>query len=148
MSDHGQAPPITMPMHGLTRYLKARVEVTEGVLRWEVPRTLLGVVPLGVRRVAVAVAEVGSVRVSRTVRPLRLVAGVAIVVAPFLLGWWWAAVPMVLVGLWVTLVSLGPQLEVVTVAGARHRAAICFGHQIDAEVYIEAVNDLAQQARQ
>jgi hypothetical protein len=82
------------------------------------------------------------------VRPFRLLAGVAIVVAPFVLAWWWAAVPMVLVGLWVALVSLGPQLEVVTVAGARHRAAVCFGHQMDAEIYVEAVNDLAEQARQ
>jgi hypothetical protein len=49
-------------------------------------------------------------------------------------------------GIWVTLVSLGPHLEVGTLSGKRHRVGVCFGHQIDAELYAAAVNGLVEEA--
>lgn len=139
----GQAPPITLPVHGLVRYAHARVEATEAAVRWELPRLLLGVIPFGVRRVVVPVGDVRSVTVGRAVRPFRLLVGVALMVAPWFFLAWWAALLMLISGLWVALVSLGPQLLLVTRSGTRHRAAVCFGHQIDAELYIAAVYDLA-----
>jgi hypothetical protein len=51
-----------------------------------------------------------------------------------------------LFGIWVTLVSLGPHLEVGTLSGKRHRVGVCFGHQIDAELYAAAVNGLVEEA--
>jgi hypothetical protein len=128
--------------------LRIRLEVTDAVLRWEVPRTLLGVVPIGVRHLGVSIGEVRSARIHRTARPLRLLLGAACIVVPLVFGLWWLAVPMVVAGAWVILVSLGPHLEVVTRAGARHRAGVCFSHKFDAELYLEAVNDLAEQAQQ
>jgi hypothetical protein len=148
----GWLPQITLPMHGSTRYLRVRLEVGDGMVLWEVPRALLGLVPVGVRRVVIPVGEVESVLVRRVVRPLRLAVGAAAIAGSLTIaclwgGWWWAAMAMVIIGLWVVLTSLGPQLEVVTRTGARQRAAVCFGHQFDAELYATAVNDLAGRSR-
>ena len=148
----GWLPQITLPMHGSTRYLRVRLEVRDGMLRWEVPRVLLGLVPVGRRGVVIPVEEVVSVVVRRMIRPLLLAIGAAAIAGPLVVGswwggWWWAAMPMVILGLWVILVSFGPQLVAVTRSGARHRAAVCFGHQIDAELYAAAVHDLAGRAR-
>ena len=37
-------PRTTLPVHGSTRYIRTIIEVDDGVVRWEVPRTLLGMV--------------------------------------------------------------------------------------------------------
>ena len=37
------------------------------------------------------------------------------------------------------------RLEVTTRSGQRHRANVCFSHQLDAELFIEAVTDLSRQ---
>ena len=142
-----QVPPITVPTHGLTRYLRARLEVVDGILRWEVPRTLLGVVPAGVRHVLVPVADVESLAVHRAVRPFSLVVGVLCIELPLVLGLWWIAAPLFICGAWVVLVSLGPRIDVATRSGAEEHANVCFSHQIDAELYMTAVTDLAEQAR-
>jgi hypothetical protein len=139
----GEAPPITIPVHGLVRYAHTRVEATDGAVRWDVPRTVLGVIPIGVRRIEVPVGDVGSLTVGRAIRPFRLLVGVVLMVAPWFFVPSWAALLMLMFGLWVALVSLGPQLQLVTRSGVHHRAAVCFGHQIDADLYIAAVTDLA-----
>ena len=106
-----QAPPITIPTHGLTRYLRVRVSVID--------------------------------HMGRTVRVFPLVVGVSLVVAPwFFLPWWGAALPAAS-GLWVILVALGPQLVVATRSGRQHHAAVCFGHQLDADLYMDVVRELA-----
>ena len=138
---------MTVPTHGLTRYLRVRLEVASGVLRWDVPRTLLGVVPVGVRHIAVPVADVQSLEVRRVVRPFSLVVGALCIVAPLVLGLWWVAVPMFILGVWVILGSLGPRLDAVTRSGAVEHAIVCFSHQLDAELYMTAVTDLAEQTR-
>ena len=142
-----QVPPITVPTHRLTRYLRVRLEVVSGVLRWDVPRTLLGVVPVGVRHVALPVSDVRSLVVHRVVRPFNLAVGALCVAVPIALGLWWAAAPMLILGAWVILVSLGPRLDVVTRSGAEDQANVCFSHQFDAELYMAAVTDLAERAR-
>jgi hypothetical protein len=76
-----------------------------------------------------------------------LLVGLGFVVLPWFLVPWWAALPLLILGLWVTLVALGPQLALRTHSGAQHRAAVCFGHQLDAELYIAAVEDLAATSR-
>ncbi|MGB5432322.1 MAG: hypothetical protein WBO21_04865 [Acidimicrobiia bacterium] len=142
-----QAPPMTLPVHRLARYMRVQLEVSDGVLRWDVPRTLLGLVPIGVRHIAIPVADVQSLRVHRAARPFNLVVGVLCIAVPLVLGLWWIAVPMLILGVWVILVSLGPRLDVVTCAGAKDHANVCFSHQLDAELYMAAVSDLAEQAR-
>ena len=142
-----QVPPITVPTHRLTRYLRVRLEVVDGILSWRVPRTLLGVVPVGVRHVRVPVADVQSLEVHRIVRSFQLVVGVLCIVLPLVLGLWWTVVPMLILGIWVILVSLGPRLDVVTLTGADDHADVCLSHQLDAELYIAAVTDLAEQER-
>ncbi len=136
-------PPLLLPQHGLTRYLRVRLGVEDGELRWERPRTLLGIVPLGTRRLAVPLGELSSLRLRRsTPRPVRLTIGVLLIGLPFALVPWWLALPLLLIGVWVTLVALGPGLEIVTSAGRRRNAAVCFGHEFDADLFVEAVHDL------
>ena len=142
-----QVPPITVPTHGLTRYVRVRLEVADGMVRWEVPRTLLGVIPIGVRHVVVPVADVRSLAVHRAVRPFNLLAGVLCILVPIVLGLWWIVPPMFMLGVWLILVSLGPRLDVITRSGSVEKANVCFSHQLDAELYMTAVTDLAEQAR-
>ena len=139
-------PPILVPMHALTRYLRASLGVDGGVMTWDVPRTVLGIVPAGTRRIRVPVGEIASVSVGRAVRPLRLLVGGALVVAPWLFLTWWAAVPLTILGLWIVLASLGPRIEAVTHDGEKHRADVCFGHQLDADLYLAALDDLREGA--
>ena len=146
MTGSAQAPPIRVPTHNLTRYLRATVEVSDHVVRWAVPRTILGVIPVGLRQVAVPVDDVASIGVGRTVRPLRLLVGLAGAILPWFFLPWWASLPVTVVGLWIVLVALGPQLLLTTRSNERHRAPVCFGHQLDAELYIAVVEDLAAQS--
>jgi hypothetical protein len=146
--DPRRVPPITVPVHRLARYMRVRLEVADGVVRWEMPRALLGVIPVGVRHVAVPVADVQSLRVRRAVRPVNLMAGIACVVVPMVFGLWWLLLPMLILGVWVILVSLGPRLDVVARSGSEGRASVCFSHQLDAELYMAAVTDLAEQAHE
>jgi hypothetical protein len=143
-STNRNLPPMTIPQHGLTRYLRVRLEVDDGVLRWEQPRTVLGVVPVGHRRVAVPLEQVTSLRLQRPGRrPIRLAAGLLMMGLPAFFLPWWAAVPVIILGGWVTLVALGPALRADTVAGKHYHTGVCFGHQFDADLFIEAANDMA-----
>ena len=142
-----QAPPITIPTHGLTRYLRVRVAVIDHNLRWELPTTLLGVLPVGTRQLSIPVGEVQSIDMGRTARPIPLMFGVAMMAAPWMILPWWIALPVALAGLWVTMVAMGPQLLVVTRSGDRHRAAVCFGHQFDADLYMDVVRELSNAAK-
>ncbi len=142
-------PPMILPQHGLTRFLRVRLEVQDGALRWMRPRTLLGIVPLGTLRWAMPLGEVDLLRLRRaTPRPVRLASGLLLLAVPLFVLPWWVAVPVMLFGAWVLLVSLGPALEVKTTSGKRHRVAVCFGHQIDADLFIEAVSDFTATRRQ
>ena len=79
-------PPITVPTHRLTRYVRVQLEVADGMVRWEVPQTLLGLIPIGVRRVVVPVADVETLAVHRAVRPFNLLAGALCILIPIVLG--------------------------------------------------------------
>ena len=146
MTGSVQAPPIRVPTHNLTRYSRTTVEVSDNTVRWRVPRTILGLVPAGVRLVAVPIDDVASIRVSRTVRPLRLLVGLAGVVLPWFFLPWWVSLPLLILGLWVVLVALGPQLILTTKKHERYQAPVCFGHQLDAELYMSVVEDLAAES--
>ena len=127
-------PRITVAQSRMTPYLRAWIEVSDGMLRWQVTRALFGVLPIGMGDVEVPIASVRVVRVLRVGRPLwrlivALAAGVLLVVV-----FRWISVPIVLIGVWLTMVSFRPHLEVETVAGARHRAAFCLDAQLDAEL--------------
>ena len=112
-------------------------------MRWEVPRTILGIVPVGNRVIEVPATDIVGIGVGRAVRPVGTAVGLATLVVPFLWSWgWWAAL-MVPIGLWVIAVALGPRMEVVTRTGHTHHANVCFGHQIDADLYMAAVEDIA-----
>lgn len=135
---------MVVPAHSLARWIHSTLEVREGVMRWEIPRTILGIVPLGRRIIEVPADSVASIGVGRAVRPISAVVGAAIMVVPFLFGWgWWAALTVPL-GLWIVLVALGPQMAAVTRTGPTHRANVCFAHQIDADLYMAAVEDIAR----
>jgi hypothetical protein len=138
-----QAPPITIPTHQLTRYLRVRVSVVDHQLQWDVPKTLLGVMPMGARQVMIPVGEVQSIDMGRTVRAVPLIVGIALIAAPWVLLPWWFALPVAIVGLWVAIVALGPQLVVTTRSGKRPSAAVCFGHQLDADLYMDVVKELS-----
>ncbi len=136
-------PLTTLPVHGSTRYIRTRIEVDDGLVRWEVPRTILGMIPAGSRFIEVPVAEVASVQMRRVVpHPIRILMGVGLAVAPWSLLPWWLSVPPLILGLWTILIALGPHLELVTVGGEVHRAPVCFRHSLDAELYIAALEDM------
>lgn len=140
-------PPMLLPQHGLARFLRVELEVDAGVLRWRRPRTVLGVLPLGVSRLEMPLADISNLHLqTRPLRPGRLAAGFLLVALPFFFLPWWMALLLVISGVWVILVSLGPQLEVTTASGKRHRAAVCFGHQFDADLFIEAVHGAIEPA--
>jgi hypothetical protein len=81
--------------------------------------------------------------VARAVNPLHLVIGLAGVILPWVFLPWWASVPLLILGLWIVLVALGPQLLLRTRSSRTYRAPVCFGHQLDAELYISVVEELA-----
>jgi hypothetical protein len=140
---HYSVPRTTLPVHGTTRYMRAHLEVNDGVLRWEVPRTLLGIVAIGSTIVEVPIAQVASIRMRRTApHPVRSSLGVTLAIAPWFLLSWWLSLPLSILGLWVVITTLGPHLEIVTVAGRVHRSPVCPGHSIDAELYVAAVEDM------
>lgn len=142
----GWLPPITLPVHPLTRYLRVRLEVTEGVLRWEVPRALLGLIPTGTHHIRVPVGDVRSTRVRLALHPLHLLAGGAGIMLPLACGLGWLSAPPVIIGAWAALTSFGLHIEVTTGGGGRHRAGVCYFHRVDAELYAAAVNDLVRPA--
>ncbi len=136
-------PRTTLPVHGSTRYIRTYIEVDDGLVRWEVPRTLLGMVPIGSRLIEVPVAEVTAIQMRRVVpHPFRLLLGAALVIAPWFFVHWGLAVPLLLLGLWTTLIALGPHLQLATSGGEVHRAPVCFRHSLDAELYIAAIEDM------
>jgi len=146
----GQAPKASLPMmilpiHSLARYIRTRLEVTDGVLRWEVTRTLLKVIPVRPRQIEIPLADLESLQLLDPGIRVRVVAGLACLTTPFFLFAWWVALPISIIGTWVVSVMLGPRLEVTTRSGQCHRANVCFSHQLDAELFIEAVTDLSRQ---
>jgi hypothetical protein len=135
-----------VPTHNLTRYLRTTVEVSDNTVRWEVPHTILGLFPVGNRQVVVPVDDVASIRVGRRVRPLRFLIGLGGAILPWFFLPWWASLLLLIVGLWIVLVALGPQLILATHKSETHQAPVCFGHQLDAELYISVVEDLAAES--
>ena len=136
-------PRTTLPVHGTTRDIRTHLAVDDGVLRWEVPRTLLGMIPIGSRLVEVPLVEIDELVMRKVVpHPLRLAAGAALVVIPWFVLAWWLSVPLLVLGLWTILITFGPHMELHTKTGAVHRAPICFGHALDAELYMAAVEDM------
>lgn len=136
-------PRTILPVHGSTRYIRTYLEVDNGVVRWEIPRTILGMIPVGSHLIEVPVAKVKSVHMRRVVpHPFRLLAGAALIIAPWFVLPWWAAVPLLLLGLWTVLIALGPHLQLSTSEGEVHRAPVCFRHSLDAELYIAALEDI------
>ena len=136
-------PRTTLPVHGTTRYIRTHVAIDDGVLRWEVPRTLLGMIPVGSRLIEIPLHDVESVGLRRVVpHPIRLASGVALAAAPWFFFPWWASVPLLILGLWTMLIALGPHLEVATKAREVHRSPVCFSHSLDAELYLAAVEDM------
>ena len=136
-------PRITLPVHGTTRYVRTHLAVDEGVLRWEVPRTLLGMVPVASRSIEVPLDQIEDLALRRIVpHPFRLAVGAALVSLPWLFFAWWLSLPLLLLGLWAILTTLGPHLELHTKTGVVHRSPVCFAHSLDAELYMAAVEDM------
>jgi hypothetical protein len=141
-----QLPEMRLPMHGITRYLRVRIEVDEGVLRWAVPRALFGLIPIGVQHIAAPVSTLRSVGVRMVVTTHRLLTGLAVAAIPwFFLPWWWS-LPITLVGAAIALTSIGPHLEATTREGRRLCAPVCQGHKIDAELYADGLSELITRA--
>ncbi|NQV08025.1 hypothetical protein HQ535_15925, partial [bacterium] len=111
-------PEMTVPMHNLTRYLRARVAVFGGVMTWQIPRTLLGIIPIGQRKVEVPVGEIRSLKMNgRTMHPISSLVGMVAVATPWFFLPWQGALLILIIGLWVLVVSLGPGIEASTRRG-------------------------------
>lgn len=138
-----EVPPMIVPAHNLARWIHSKLEVRNGTMRWEVPRTIVGLLPVGKRLIEVPAADISQIRVGRVARPLGLATGIAGIVLPLWLGWGWWAILTIPLGLWIILVALGPRMVATTHAGHTYHADVCFGHAIDADLYIAAVEDIA-----
>ena len=149
MTSSLRLPEMILPQHNLTRYVRVGLSVTDGIMVWRLRRLVLGVMPIGSRQIRVPVAQVTSMRLQDwTMRPWRWPFTIGLIVAAALFTPWWVMTPLILIGAWASFVSIGPSLRVTTIDGAVHRAAVCFGHRLDAELFVEAVTDIAEQARQ
>ena len=80
-------------------------------------------------------------------RPFSLVVGVLCIVVPLVLGVWWVAVPGLIFGLWVVLVSLGPRSMWSPAPGRRIMQTCASATSSMLSLYMAAVSDLAEQAR-
>ena len=140
-------PPMIVPAHNLARWVRTELSVANASMVWDMPRTILGIVPLWRRRVVVPAADVDRLQLGRAIRVPSLLVGAALVTLPLVLGWGWWALATVPIGIWIGLVALGPRLVAVSSSGAKYRANVCFGHQFDAELYVAAVEDIARDAR-
>ncbi len=138
-------PRMTLPVHGTARYIRTHLQVDDGILKWEVPRTLLGMIPTGSRRIDVPLKQVEAVNMRRFApHPLRIAIGLGLAVAPWFYLPWWLSVPLLILGVWTVLIALGPHFEVVTKDGRKHRSPVCFDHSLDAELYKAAVEDMIE----
>jgi hypothetical protein len=147
MDDQGgtrrsQLPLTTLPLNTLTPYLRARVEVTDDVLRWESPRPVLGFIPVGTQRVALPLATIGSVRSRYTVHPDRLVVGLALMLLPLLWPTWAVIVPSMLAGAVLLMMAPAAQLDVRATASSAYRLTICLRHKMDVDLVAAALEDL------
>jgi hypothetical protein len=140
--DAGGVPPILVPVSNLTRYVRVRLWVADGMVQWEVPWRLLGIIPIGMRQVRIPFAEVTAARIARRVQPLLLLIGLVLIVVPWFFLPWWASLLLLFLGFWVAMVSMGPRLIVATRLGRTRSAPVCFGHQLDADLYLEVVKEL------
>jgi hypothetical protein len=143
-----QLPPTVLPLNRATPWYRARIEATDGVLRWETPRTLLGLLRAGTRRVALPLADITAVRARLGVHPARLAVGLALLGA-ILTGPSAWAVPVLaaLAGLQL-MMAPDAQLVVRTIDGRTRRLAICILHRMDVELVAAALADLTGSARE
>ena len=130
-------------LHSLARYRRTRLEVRRSRLYWTISRAALGLVPVGSKQVVVDLDQIEELRVLNIGNPVRAVAGLACLAAPWFFMPWWAALPTAMILTWVVTVALGPRLELRTASGGVHRAGVCFSHQLDADLFVEAVKSLS-----
>ncbi|HEX6887787.1 MAG TPA: hypothetical protein VF143_06745 [Candidatus Nanopelagicales bacterium] len=142
-----QLPPTVLPLNRATPRYRARLEATDGVLRWETPRTLLGLLRVGTRRVALPLADITDVRSRLGVHPARLAVGLALLAA-ILTGPPAWAIPVLAApaGL---LLMMAPDAELVvrTTDGRTRRLAICVLHRMDVGLVAAALADLTGSPR-
>lgn len=135
-------PLTTLPLNTITPHLRARLEVVDGALRWELPRTVLGAVPIGTERVSLPLATVTSTRSRYAVRPARLLVGLGLLALPLLWPSLWVVVPAMVAAAGMLLLAPAAQLEVGTSDGRTHRLGICVRHRFDVDLIAAALDDL------
>ena len=142
-----QLPLTVLPLNTVTPFYRARLEAVDGVLRWEAPRTVLGLGRLGTRRVVIPLAEVAAVRSSYGVHPARLLVGLGLLVAPLIGVPVWA-VPILLAAATLLLTMAPDALLVVEGSDGRaRRLAICVRHRIDVDLVAAALSDVIGSGR-
>lgn len=137
-----QLPPTVLPLNTITPYLRARLEVADDCLRWESPRTVLGIIPIGSRRVEIPLGAIKSVGARYGVYPVRLLLGAGLLAVPFLVTTWWAAAGTLAAAGALLLLAPAARLDVVTADGRAHRLGICIRHRLDVDLIAAALDDL------
>lgn len=137
-----QVPPTTLPMNTITPYLRARLEVVDDTLRWQTPRTVLGLVPIGAERVALPLQTITGVQARYTVHPVRLLLGLGLLVVPVAVPVVWVGLPALAVAVVLLLLAPAAQLRVVSANGRRDDLGVCIRHKLDVDLIAAALTDL------
>jgi hypothetical protein len=132
------APTVTVLTNSLTPWLRSRFTLREDGLHADVPRTVLGLVPCGRRRVRMPLDRIAAARVAMGLRPGRavvclvlLAVALVVVTGPLRL------VPLT-VGLWLIPLSYVAMLEVAVRDARRERFPICVFARLDVRLVVAA----------
>ena len=137
-----QVPRTTLPLNTMTPYLRAHIDVTDEILRWDSWWTVLGFIPVRRERLTLPVADVADTRSRPWVHWDRLVVGVALIAAIPLGQRAWAAVLMLGVAVLLLVMAPTAQLRVTGTDGRRHRLPVCILHKFDVDLIAAALDDL------
>jgi hypothetical protein len=124
------APTVTVLTNSLTPWLRSRFTVRVDGLQADVPRTLLGLVSSGRRRVTIPLERIADVRVAMALQPVRVVTCVLLLVGGLAVPGP-ARVALLLVGIWLVPLSYIAVLRVDVRGARRERFPICVFARFD-----------------
>jgi len=138
-----QLPLTTLPLNTTTPYLRAHVEVVDGILRWDSWWTVLGFLPVRRDRLAVPLADDPATRSRVGLHWDRLIVGVALAAAALVWVRGWMAVTALAVAGLMWMMTPTAQLCVTRKGARERRLSVCIRHKLDVDLIALALEDLS-----
>jgi hypothetical protein len=132
------APTVTVLTNSLTPWLRSRFTLREDGLHADVPRTVLGLVPCGRRRVRMPLDRIAEARVAMGFRPERAVVCLVLLAVALVVGTSPLRLVTLTVGLWLIPLSYVAMLEVVVRDARSERFPICVFARLDVRLVAAA----------